>query len=112
MAFFSETLKHLFVNDRQHGYTTPKDAPFLWIRGRQTGGRLHTFGRVLFRWSDYDFRGASKAGAAWTGPFPMPILHRGTTGWKPSLASTAPVTGLKRRQMASWPNRPPYPGRT
>ncbi|MBL7233219.1 GMC oxidoreductase [Komagataeibacter oboediens] len=60
VAFFSETLKHLFVNDRQHGYTTPKDAPFLWIRGRQAGGRLHAFGRVLFRWSDYDFKGADK----------------------------------------------------
>ncbi|GBQ09485.1 GMC family oxidoreductase [Komagataeibacter rhaeticus] len=69
VAFFSETLKHLFVNDRQHGYTTPKDAPFLWIRGRQTGGRLHTFGRVLFRWSDYDFRGASKAGGGVDWPF-------------------------------------------
>jgi len=62
VAFFSEHMRHLFVNDWKHGYTTPKDAPFMWIRGRQVGGRLHTFGRVLFRWSDYDFRG-SRGGA-------------------------------------------------
>ncbi|MBE7728301.1 GMC oxidoreductase [Komagataeibacter sp. FXV3] len=59
VAFFNEQMKRLFVNDWSHGYTAPKDAPYLWIRGRQVGGRLHVFGRVLFRWSDYDFKGAS-----------------------------------------------------
>ncbi|MFT9296710.1 MAG: GMC family oxidoreductase [Gluconobacter sp.] len=59
VAFFKEQLRHLFVNDWAHGYTTPKGRPFLWIRGKQTGGRLHVFGRVLFRWSDTDFKGRS-----------------------------------------------------
>ncbi|WP_176084756.1 GMC family oxidoreductase [Martelella sp. HB161492] len=61
-AFFSESMAHLFVNDRQNNYTTPADAPFHWIRGRQAGGRLHTFGRVLMRWSDDDFRLHSRSG--------------------------------------------------
>lgn len=67
VAFFNSQLKHLFVNDWTHGYTTPKDAPFLWIRGHQVGGRLHAYGRVLFRWSDYDFKGAERksGGADW-----------------------------------------------
>ncbi|NHN84370.1 FAD-binding protein [Acetobacter musti] len=60
VAFFNSQLRHLFVNDWTHGYTTPKDVPFLWVRGRQIGGRLHAFGRVLFRWSDYDFKGAGQ----------------------------------------------------
>jgi choline dehydrogenase-like flavoprotein len=55
-AFFTERFSHFFVNDRRNPYTTPKDAPFLWIRGRQGGGRLHSFGRVLLRWTDDDFK--------------------------------------------------------
>ncbi|UIK08479.1 GMC oxidoreductase [Neorhizobium galegae] len=61
-VFFKEWMSHLFVNDRRNPYTTPPDAPFLWIRGRQAGGRLHTFGRVLLRWSDDDFRLHARTG--------------------------------------------------
>lgn len=61
-AFFSEQFSHFFVNDYKNPYTTPKDAPFLWIRGRQGGGRLHSFGRVLLRWSDDDFKIRSRTG--------------------------------------------------
>ncbi|HEY0212934.1 MAG TPA: GMC family oxidoreductase [Paenirhodobacter sp.] len=60
--FFSKWMAHFYVNDRENPYTTPKDAPFLWIRGRQEGGRTHAFGRVLFRWSDDDFKTATRAG--------------------------------------------------
>ncbi|MCO1368641.1 GMC oxidoreductase [Burkholderia multivorans] len=62
VAFYGKQLRHLFVNDRENPYSTPKDSPFLWIRGKQLGGRLHTFGRVLMRWSDYDFKAASRDG--------------------------------------------------
>lgn len=58
-GFFVDQLKRFVVNDWLHPYTTPKDAPFLWVRGRQVGGRQHIYGRVLFRWSDYDFKGAN-----------------------------------------------------
>lgn len=61
-AFFTERFSHFFVNDRKNPYTTPKDEPFLWIRGRQNGGRLHSFGRVLLRWTDEDFKTRSKTG--------------------------------------------------
>lgn len=61
-AFFAERFSHFFVNDRKNPYTTPKDAPFLWIRGRQSGGRLHSFGRVLLRWTDDDFKIKSRTG--------------------------------------------------
>ena len=58
-TFFNDRHAHLFVNDRENPYTTPRDNFFLWLRGRQLGGRLHTYGRVLFRMSDYDFKAAN-----------------------------------------------------
>lgn len=61
-AFFDARMRHLFVNDLKHPYSTPKGAPFLWIRARQAGGRTHTFGRVLLRWTDDDFKVRSRTG--------------------------------------------------
>lgn len=61
-AFFTERFSHFFVNDRKNPYTTPRNEPFLWIRGRQSGGRLHSFGRVLLRWTDEDFKIHSNTG--------------------------------------------------
>ena len=29
----------LFIDERQHPWITPADAPFLWTRGRQVGGK-------------------------------------------------------------------------
>jgi len=62
IGFFSDQFKHLFVNDRESPYTTPADDFYLWIRGRQLGGRLHLYGRVLLRMTDYDFKAASRDG--------------------------------------------------
>jgi choline dehydrogenase-like flavoprotein len=62
VAFFGDQFTRFFVNDRQHPYTTPSDAFFLWIRGRQLGGRLHTYGRMLLRMTDYDLKAASRDG--------------------------------------------------
>jgi choline dehydrogenase-like flavoprotein len=61
-AFFAPQANEFLVNDRENPYSTPRDAYFLWIRGRVLGGRLHTYGRVLLRMSDYDFKGASRDG--------------------------------------------------
>lgn len=61
-AFFRGMLGKFYVSDRDNPYTTPKDAPFVWIRGRQAGGRTHTFGRVLMRWTDDDFKSKSRTG--------------------------------------------------
>jgi len=61
-AFFDSRMRKLFTSDRQNPYTTPKDAPFVWIRSRQAGGRTHVFGRVLLRWTDDDFKLHSRTG--------------------------------------------------
>ncbi|KRA97865.1 oxidoreductase [Devosia sp. Root685] len=61
-VYFDMRMRHLFVNDRENPYTTPRDAPFAWIRSRQAGGRSHVFGRCLLRWTDDDFRSHSRTG--------------------------------------------------
>lgn len=62
IGFFGDQFKHLFVNDWQNPYTTARKNFYLWIRGRQLGGRLHLYGRVLLRMTDYDFKAASADG--------------------------------------------------
>ena len=62
IGFFGDQFKHLFVNDWKNPYTTARNNFYLWIRGRQLGGRLHLYGRVLLRMTDYDFKAASADG--------------------------------------------------
>lgn len=59
---FSHLTQRFFVNDRQNPYTTPPGRPFNWYRGRQLGGRLYLWGRLVFRMSDDDFKAASRDG--------------------------------------------------
>ncbi len=51
-----------FVNDEEHPYTFPPDKPFMWIRGRQVGGKTFCWARVSYRYSDNEFQAASKDG--------------------------------------------------
>lgn len=59
---FGEATAHLFVDDVDNPYSFPEDKPFDWIRGRQVGGRLHTWGRMCLRMSDSEFAAASRDG--------------------------------------------------
>ncbi|MEZ5458878.1 MAG: GMC family oxidoreductase [Steroidobacteraceae bacterium] len=59
---YDETNRHFFVDDRDHPYTHPVDAPFTWIRGRQVGGRSITWARQVYRWSDLDFEANARDG--------------------------------------------------
>ncbi|MCC7250308.1 MAG: GMC family oxidoreductase [Hyphomicrobium sp.] len=59
---FSGLTERFFVNDRENPYTTPSGKPFNWYRGRQLGGRLYLWGRIVFRMSDDDFKAASRDG--------------------------------------------------
>lgn len=63
---FKSSTSPFLVNDLEHPYTTEGDY-FLWIRGKQLGGRLHAYGRVLLRSSDHEFKAASfdGRGADW-----------------------------------------------
>ena len=57
----------LFVDERLNPYSTPEDAPFLWSRGRQVGGKSLTWGGITLRLSDYEFGAAERdgQGAGW-----------------------------------------------
>jgi glucoside 3-dehydrogenase (cytochrome c) catalytic subunit len=51
-----------FVNDLEHPYTFPQDKPFMWIRGRQVGGKTFCWARESYRYSDNEFKAASRDG--------------------------------------------------
>jgi choline dehydrogenase-like flavoprotein len=58
-----------FVNDLENPYTTPPDKPFYWIRSRQTGGRSLPWGRQSYRFSNFDFKAATRDGYGEDWPF-------------------------------------------
>lgn len=58
-----------FVNDHENPYTTPPDKPFMWIRGRQVGGKTFCWARESYRYSDYEFKAASRDGYEEDWPF-------------------------------------------
>ncbi len=60
----------LFVDDLDHPYST--DTDFVWIRGRQVGGRSLMWGGVCFRFSDYEFRASERDGIG----VPWPLTYR------------------------------------
>ncbi len=51
-----------FINDLELPYTFPPDKPFMWIRGRQVGGKTFCWARVSYRYSDFEFQGAARDG--------------------------------------------------
>lgn len=59
---FSENTKQFYVSDRANPYTTAGESKFLWFRGRQLGGRLHTWWRHAPRMSNYELKAASVRG--------------------------------------------------
>lgn len=61
-AFYEGDVSKLFVNDLEDRYTTPLGQNYLWIRSKLLGGRMQTFGRVLQRMGDLDFKAASVDG--------------------------------------------------
>jgi len=60
-SFYSEDKSFLFVNDWDHPYTSSSDF-FLFLRGKQVGGRFLSWGRVALRMSDYAFKTYTKEG--------------------------------------------------
>ena len=52
----------LFVDERSNPWSTPADAPFLWTRGRQVGGRSLTWGGITLRLSEVEFQAGARDG--------------------------------------------------
>jgi len=66
-SFYSAEKSFLFVNDNEHPYESPQDF-YLWLRGKQVGGRFLAWGRVGLRMSDYTFKFKSHEGVGFDWP--------------------------------------------
>ncbi|MEK8026891.1 GMC family oxidoreductase [Pseudaquabacterium rugosum] len=66
-SFYSPEKAFLFVNDNEHPYESPQDF-YLWLRGKQVGGRFLSWGRVALRMSDHTFKFRSHEGAGFDWP--------------------------------------------
>ncbi len=64
-AVLNSATQHFYVDERLNPYTFPKDKPFRWFRGRQVGGRGHTWGRLALRYAPEDFQLEADGGASW-----------------------------------------------
>jgi choline dehydrogenase-like flavoprotein len=84
---FTEDKMHLFVKDDEHPYI--QDEPFNWIRGYQTGGRSLMWGRMVQRWSDYDFEGPARDGFA----VDWPIRYKDLAPWYSYIEKFIGVSG-------------------
>jgi len=58
-----------FVDDLENPYSTPAEKPFTWQRLRVLGGRSLVWGRQSYRFSDVDFKAASRDGYDVDWPF-------------------------------------------
>jgi choline dehydrogenase-like flavoprotein len=88
-----------FVNDLEHPYTFPIDKPFMWIRGRQIGGKTFCWARESYRYSDYEFKAASRDGYGddW------PISYRDLAPYYDRVESFIGVSG-SREGLAQMPD--------
>ena len=96
-----EVARKFFVNDNEHPYTSDPDKPFLWIRGRQVGGRSIMWARQCYRLSDIDFEANARDGNGIDCPSATPTSPPGTTTSKPSSASAGKPRGLPQVPTAS-----------
>jgi choline dehydrogenase-like flavoprotein len=86
---FTEDKQQYFVKDAYHPYV--QEEPFSWIRGYQTGGRSIMWGRMVQRWSDYDFEGPDRDGYA----VDWPIRYRDLAPWYSHVEKFIGVSGNK-----------------
>ena len=94
-----EWASKFFVNDKENPYTTDANKPFLWIRGRQVGGRSIMWGRQSYRWSDLDFEANLRDGIA----IDWPIRYQDIAPWYDYVEEFVGVSG-KSEGLAQLPD--------
>ncbi len=102
-----EGATQFFVDDVDNPYTTPKDRPFDWIRGRQVGGKSIMWGRQCYRLSDLDFEANARDGHGndW------PIRYKDIAPWYDYVERYAGISGEKLglRHLPDGPFLKPMP---
>ncbi len=78
-----------FVSDKQNPYSAETGKPFLWIRGRQVGGRSIIWGRQSYRWSDLDFEANLREGVG----VDWPIRYQEIAPWYDYVENFIGVSG-------------------
>jgi choline dehydrogenase-like flavoprotein len=58
----SDRIPLMWTQHADHPFTAPPDKPFTWVRARVVGGRSLHWSRASHRFSDYDFKAASRDG--------------------------------------------------
>ena len=91
----------LFVDERANPYSTPEDAPFLWSRGRQVGGKSLTWGGITLRLSDYEFKAGERDGRGPSWPIDSSDLAPYTAGSSSCWRCMAPAMACPNSPMAS-----------
>ncbi|MEB3234493.1 MAG: GMC family oxidoreductase [Cyanobacteriota bacterium] len=97
----------LFVDEWRNPYSTPDDAPFLWSRGRQVGGKSHTWGGITLRLSDYEFLAGEHDGSGLNWPIASADLAPYYTRLEQLLAVHGQADGLP--QLPDGVYQPPLP---
>jgi len=84
-----EAAAKFFVDDVDNPYSTPDGKPFLWIRGRQVGGKSIMWARQSYRWSDLDFGANLRDGHG----VDWPIRYADLAPWYDHVESFAGISG-------------------
>jgi choline dehydrogenase-like flavoprotein len=97
-----------FCDDLDEPYSTPADKPYNWLgRMRMVGGRTNVWGRVSLRYSDLDFKAASRDGYGedW------PLTYKDIAPYYDLVERYVGVTGLAEglEQLPDGQFLPPMP---
>jgi choline dehydrogenase-like flavoprotein len=84
-----EAASKFFVDDIDNPYSTPDGKPFLWIRGRQVGGKSIMWARQSYRWSDLDFAANLRDGHG----VDWPIRYADLAPWYDHVERFAGISG-------------------
>jgi len=102
-----EAAAKFFVDDVDNPYSTADAKPFLWIRGRQVGGRSIMWARQSYRWSDLDFGANLRDGHG----VDWPIRYEDLAPWYDHVERFAGISGeaLGLDQLPDSQFLPPMP---
>lgn len=88
---FNEATKQFFASDKKHPYSTPKDKPFRWIKGFQTGGKSLLWWRQSYRFSEMDFESNARDGQG----VDWPVRYKDIEPWYDYVEDYIGVSGQK-----------------